>query len=533
VIGPFCPRADAREGPAAPIFTAIKPATAMKAIRHHIITVLTLAVSSPLLAQYVPPPPPRPFPGFANERLRAADPYLNAWDVGVNVRLRVEDKENAGTTDAGSNWDFSERPQDDNNNFYYLSRVMPRIAYTGRWIAATLEGRSSYSIDDQRFNPTAAGKGLTERDGPLDIHQAFVLIGNHKEFPLSLKIGRQELVYGDQRLVGHFRWNNNARTFDAAKLRWQNPWFGVDIFTGGVVYNDHRNLNKSNSQDRFSGAYFNFPTAATKEVVEAYLLARNVQRGIVTDDWSGVAAPFRFPAPQDTYTAGLRVKSKPNAYGPWDYGAELMYQFGNRTAVFPATTVAAALTAPRLDHRAYAANLQAGYTWTEQASQPRFAFIYSYGSGDKSSSDAKSGTFQNLFPTNHLFYGYMDLSSLQNLHDFRLAYTLKPTPTLSLALEGHFQYLAKTTDFWYNVAGVPRNFAAGAGGTGLGYAINPSYSKELGRELDLVAGWSVTAYAQLEVGLSHYFRGKYIKQSLSAVGSKDAGYAYLQLTLNL
>jgi hypothetical protein len=127
----------------------------------------------------------------------------------------------------------------------------------------------------------------------------------------------------------------------------------------------------------------------------------------------------------------------------------------------------------------------------------------------------------------------MDLSSLQNLHDLRLAYTLKPTRSLSVALEGHLQRLATTSDFWYNVAGVPRNFTGAAVGSGAGYRINPSYSKDLGKELDLVVGWTVAPCALVELGLSHYFRGDYIKQSLSAVGSKDASYGYLQLTLTL
>ncbi|MFT3781560.1 MAG: alginate export family protein [Nibricoccus sp.] len=502
-------------------------------IRSRLFLLFVAALSVARLgAQYTPPPPPRPFPGFLNERLRAADPYMAAWDIGVNVRAREEVKEDAGFTDAGSNWDFSKRLQDDNNNSYLLTRVMPRIAYTGRWFAATIEGRSSYSIGDERYVATAAGQGLTERDGPMDLHQAFVFIGNHKEFPVSIKVGRQELVYGDQRLVGHFRWNNNARTFDAVKVRWQNALFGVDIFSGGVVYNDHRNLNKANSQDHFSGAYFNFPTFLSREIVEAYLYARNVSRGIVTDNWSGVPAPFRFPGAQDVYTAGLRVKSKPNVYGPWDYSAELMYQFGNRTAVFPATTAAAALAAPRLRHEAYAVVLQSGYTWTDSAWQPRLALLYSFGSGDGNSTDGRSQTFQNLFPTNHLFYGYMDLSSLQNLHDVRVAYTFKPLTTLSIALEGHLHYLARTTDYWYNVAGAPRNFAGGANASGAGYAINPSYSHQVGQEIDVVVGWSVTPYAQIELGLSHYFRGDYIKQSLRTVGSKDANYVYLQTTFN-
>jgi len=491
------------------------------------------AVVSYAYSQYAPPPPARPFPGFLNERLRANNVYLSAWDIAANYRLRYEDKKGGGATDAGSNWDFSRRAVDDTDNSYLLSRIMPRVGYTGKRSAFLLEGRGSSSIGDERFNPAAPGNGLTENDAGMDIHQAFVFIGNHKEFPVSLKIGRQELVHGDQRLVGHFRWNNNARTFDAVKLRWQTPVFGVDVFTGGLVYNDSHNLNRSNSQDHFSGAYFNFPTLLKNEITEAYFYARNVERGIATDDWRGVPAPFRFPGAQDLYTAGVRLKSKPNAYDPIDYGVEVMYQFGNRTAVFPATTPAAALAAPRIDHHALAAVVQAGYTWTQNTYQPRFAFIYSYGSGDKNSSDTKSGTFQNLFPTNHLFYGYMDFSSLQNLHDFRLAYTLKPTPNSMIALEGHSHFLSRTSDFWYNVAGVPRNFAGAAPGSGGGYRINPSYSRHVGNELDLVAAWTFRPYAQIEVGASRYFRGDYIKQSLAAVGSKNASYVYLQLTLNL
>jgi hypothetical protein len=487
----------------------------------------------PLHAQYAPPPPARPFPGFANEKLRADNVYLTAWDIGANYRLRFEDKLGAGFTDAGSNWDFSQRGVDDNHNVYYLSRLMPRVAYTGKRVAFTVEGRFSNSIGDERFNATAAGQGLSENDAGADLHQAFLFLGNHKEFPVSLKIGRQELVYGDQRLVGHFRWNNNARTFDAVKVRWQNPLFGVDLFTGGVVYNDSNGLNRCNPQDHFSGAYFNFPTLLKNEITEAYLFARNVERGIATDNWTGVPAPFRFPGAQDVYTAGLRLKSKPNAYDPWDYGVELMDQFGNRTAVFPASPPAAALAAPRLDHHAFASVLQAGYTWTETLLQPRLALLYSFGSGDKNSADGSSNTFQNLFPTNHLFYGYMDLSSLQNLHDIRLAYTFKPSVTSMIALEAHAHYLSHTTDFWYNVAGVPRNVPTAAVGSGGSYRINPAYSSHVGNELDVVAAWTFQPCAQIEVAACRYFRGDYIKQSLAAVGSKDATYCYVQLTLNL
>jgi len=486
-----------------------------------------------LHAQYVPPPPARPYAGYTNDWLRTDNVYASSWDIGVNIRFRYEGKDDAGFTKAGSNWDFSLRPQDDNNNHYSLTRVMPRVGYTAKWWNFLVEGRSSYSFGDERFVATAAGQGVAERDGPMDVHQAYVFLGNHKEFPVSVKIGRQELVYGDQRLLGHLRWNNNARTFDAVKVRWQNALFGVDVWTGGVVYNDNKNLNKSNSQDHFSGAYFNFPTLARNEIVEAYFYARNVERGIATDNWSAIAAPFRFPGAQDLYTTGLRIKSKPLAYDAWDYGIEAMHQFGNRTAVFPATTVAAALAAPRLKQDAYALVLSGGYTWTEHPWQPRAGLLYSFASGDKSATDGTSQTFQNLFATTHLHYGYMDLNSLQNLHDLRAVFTVKPRANISLAAEFHYQLLDRTTDFWYNVGGVPRNFTGAAVGSGGGYRLNPSYSNKLGTEVDLIAAWTFKPYAQIETAVAHYYRGNYIKQSLSAVGSKDAGYVYVQLTLNL
>ena len=494
----------------------------------------TAQTVAPAPAAPKPAAPPPPFPGYLNAALRQSDPSLKAWDIGVNVRLRLEDKDDAGTTKAGSNWDFSERPVDINNNRYELSRIMPRVGYAEKMFSFLVEGRSSYSFGDNRYNPATAGQNLPERDGPIDLHQAYVLIGNMKEFPVTARIGRQELVYGDQRILGHARWLNVPRTFDALKVRYEKPDVSVDVFTSGVVYTDHNNLNRSNSQDMFSGIYASFPKFTPEAGGEIYLLARNVARGIVTDNRSAVAPPARFPGPQDLYTLGARMKSKPGANGPWDYTFELMYQFGNRTAVFPATAVAAALAAPRLEQNAYAFIAQVGYTWPKGTPwSPRLAIIASLASGDHDVSDDHSDTFQNLFPSNHLLYGAMDLTGLQNARDLRFSLTVKPQAKLTLAAEVNFQSLDSTSDFWYNAAGAPRNFTGAPVGSGKGYRINPGYGSTLGQELDVLASWAVAPGALLEAGASHYFRGGYVKQSLAAVGSKDANYVHLQLTLSL
>jgi hypothetical protein len=484
-------------------------------------------------AQYTPPSPATPVPGEFDDLIISADPALKGWDFGVNERLRLEDKSSAGTTHAGSNYDFSSASPTTNSNDYWLNRLMPRVGYLGDWISFLVEARSSYSIGDDRYTATAPGKALAEDDGPLQFQMAYLVMGNLKKFPVTVKVGRQELTFGDQRLVGNAYWLNIPHTFDAVKMRYQDSFFGVDLFAANLVYVKEDHFEEGNSQDTLSGAYFDFPGLSKDNVTELYLFARNVARGIVTDNWSLVPAPFRFTAPQDLYTFGYHTKTKPGAYGPWDYGVEAMWQTGDRTAVFPATAVAAAKTAPRLNQDAWAFILQGSYTWKDAPMTPKLALIVSCASGDKSPTDKSSETFQNLLPSNHGLYGMMDLSSLQNIEDYRLSFTAKPSKVTSLALDLHQQYLENTSDYWYNVAGVPRNTPGATPGSGKGFGINPGYSSDLGQEIDAIGGWTVTRGLLLEAGVGHFFRGEYVKQSFSKVGSKDADYSYVQATINL
>src|SRR6185437_15250305 len=101
--------------------------------------------------------------------------------------------------------------------------------FTQKWWNVYAEGQSSLEQSDERFayadTPAVPGTIKTKGDGPeadvIMLRQAYVTVGNSSEFPLSLKIGRQELAFGEERLVGSFNWNNIGRTFDAAKVRLQ------------------------------------------------------------------------------------------------------------------------------------------------------------------------------------------------------------------------------------------------------------------------------------------------------------------------
>ena len=488
-------------------------------LKHLSAGALVLAALNQVQAQYTPPPPPSPFPGFLNEYLRKDDPYMNQWDFGGDVRERFEAKENIGIAGKAGSVDFRKKGADVGNE-YFLTRARLHVGYTDKWWSAYVEGQSSVALSDDRAAyanvPAIAGTKKKIGNGPesdtIDLHQAYVTLGNHKEFPLSLKVGRQELSYGDERLVGAFAWNNIGRSFDAAKVRWQNEWVGVDFFTGMPVVPHDGQFDTPNSKDWLSGAYAT-STSIPKTILEGYFLARNASREAINFDY---APQFPQPTARDIYTVGGRLKSKPGELAGFDYTVEGAYQFGD---------FAATAKTKRLNQDAFMFVLQDGYTFADVWATPRLGTEIDYSSGDSNSKDNTHGTFDNLFPTNHKFFGSMDLASLQNIQDFGVNLTFKPTARTSVAFMGNALWLADTHDAFYNVGGAPRT-------TG-GYGIHPNNDPFVGTEFTAVAGYALTKFAQVEAGYGHFFTGTYVNQSLSspASGHHDADWVYVQTSI--
>jgi len=491
---------------------------------------LVLAAINQVYGQYAPPPPPAPFQGFINEALRKNDPYMNKWDFGGSVRARYEVKDNFGIQGVAGSIDFRDQGAPVDND-YFIERIRLRAGYTDKWWSALVEGQASLAQSDERFayanNPPVPGTVKRKGEGPesdvVELHQAYVTAGNHKEFPVSAKVGRQEMSYGDDRLIGTFAWNNIGRTFDTAKLRFQNEWIGVDFFTGRPVIPQDGVFDVVNDYDWFSGFWAN-SAKIPKHSLDFYFLSRN------SSDQAAAAVPspqFPQPSQRNIYTVGTRIKSVPGELGNWDYSLDLIGQFGNFYDPRPGAPQT------KLDQMAYAVVAQGGYTLKEVWGTPRFGLEYDYSSGDDDPFDDKHQTLDNLYPTNHKFYGYMDFFSLQNMQDIRMIFQIKPTPRLSVAVEGHAFWLANTSDSFYNAGGVARG-GANPTPAGNGYGVNPNYDSFVGTELDVIAGYALTRFAQVELGYGHFFVGNYIESSLSNpnFGSTDANFFYAQLNVN-
>jgi len=70
--------------------------------------------------------------------------------------------------------------------------------------------------------------------GEFDLRMGFAEIGTPTS-RFAARVGRQELAYGDQRLVGHVSWLNTARTFDAGRVTFRSTPLSVDVFAASVV----------------------------------------------------------------------------------------------------------------------------------------------------------------------------------------------------------------------------------------------------------------------------------------------------------
>lgn len=399
-------------------------------------------------------------------------------------RLRFETRDN--------NYDFNDHVKSLNDTSFLLQRARlgAKFAPTD-WLSFYVQGESAFEFGGARAK--TPGVNGAEGDDQIDLFQAYAKLGNKD---LNLTIGRQTLSFGDERLVGAFDWNNIGRTFDAVKFHYGKETWSIDAFASSVVVPkrdvfDESDLFDGNNTGRnqiFSGIYFSSTGLIPVQTTDVY--AFELHEEYATGD-------------TDFVTLGTRMKADPKKLGGFDYETEMAVQTGNLKGK---------------DLAAFAGHWGSGYNWLETAWKPRIGIEYNYATGDSNPADGKVNTFQNLFPTNHPFYGMMDFFSWQNISNPALSFSVQPTEKVKVKLDYNFFWLADTSDAWYR-----------ANGTTQVRPISSNADSYVGSELDLVVNWKITKNVMLGGGYGHFFDGKYAKSSGAA---SDADFAYAQLTIN-
>ncbi|MFH1726108.1 MAG: alginate export family protein [Elusimicrobiota bacterium] len=351
--------------------------------------------------------------------------------------------------------------------------------------AEPAEGMRAY-VQMQHVH-TAGSDTPTDTDDDFGLHQGFLDVLDLWGLPLSLRAGRQELKYGDQRLISPLDWSNNGRTWDGVRLRAEQESWRADLFA--TVVDENRTTRQD---DVFSGLYASCRAVPGHEF-DLYVLARDEGDGSYFDE-QGVRQ-----GNLSQRTAGARLKGKA---GGADYSGEAAWQFGRKAGD---------------ELRAWALAATAGYTF-EAAGSPRVGVEYDLASGDRNPTDARDGTFDPIFPFGHALQGYADLFSWKNGHAIKAGVSAKPGEGWNLQADFHHFRLAQATDGWYS-----------AGGTQLARDTAGASGRTVGNELDLHAKATVRGALKLWFGYSRFFRGNFAK---NRGFGKDMDWAFLQAVLD-
>jgi len=465
-------------------------------------------------AYVYPPPPPnplawRPYPGLLDTWLREQSPAFNRWTFGAWERFRYESRNYFAANGAGPlAVDFNAAsPAAHNNYSLFRTQIWTGYAPTD-WLRGYVEAQGSSQNG-------WAGDPNPQANNPMGFYQYYAVLGNPKEFPVTFQAGRQELSYGEERLVGGFIWDNIGRVFDAAKLRYAQDRFWIDAFAGSLVLPVNRGTDVVNWDEVFWGLYSQARGVIPKTIAEFYFLGDNANN----NSQNNAGTVQRGNSPRDLYTFGLHWKSDPAQLRGWYYDVEMAGQMGQFQ--YPRNTPEV-INGEKLDHLAYALHFEAGYHFTNAWAKPRIGLFYNQASGDHDPADDEHTTFVNLYPTNHKFYGFMDFLSWQNMRQVALTTTWFPIGKLRVTLNFYVDWVLTTEDFFYNVGGAART-------TG-GYGIRPGNKAHLGQEVDLILNYPVRKWFNVEAGFGHYFTGQYVDESLTNTGgSHDANWYYVQL----
>jgi hypothetical protein len=422
---------------------------------------------APASAQTAQPPVPRPAPVPVTSAQRLPD-WLR---VGIEHRGRAEGPMNVGFN--GSR-----------NDAYWLNR----FRFDVRVKPSRLLSFQVQAQDAQVFGRNVKPDAPPFED-TLDLRMAFADIGQTGKSPVLLRVGRQELAFGEQRLVGHVSWTNTGRTFDAAKLTLARKAYRIEAFASSVVAMRDGDFNRSGQGEAFHGVYASLPTLVPRATVEPFALVRNVRTAVSEAGERGHL--------QST-TLGARFFGKLPA--GFDYNTEMAIQRGSLASD---------------DVRAWAGHWVLGRTLAPRTALRVFG-EYNYASGDPDPADGHRNTFDQLYPTPHDKYGLADQIGWRNMHHARAGLELKPTSRLAVSGGYHSWWRASTTDNVY-----------GASSAVLVRPLPGFSAKHIGQELDVQATYTVSPRVQVHAGYAHIIPGPFLE---AATPGKGYTFPFLMVT---
>ena len=426
------------------------------------------------VSQAGPPPPQSSQPSAQSPIQRPVPPPLPNRFNEVAPKWLTLRGEFRDRTEGGSNIGFTSGRDD----VYFLNRFRFDVTVKPSPVFSVFVQAQDARVQQKDVGPTTA----PFRDA-FDLRQAYAEVGNAQKGPFTLRAGRQEMFFGEQRLIGHLTWVNGARSFDGVRASFRAKGFRLDTFATSVVRIQDGEFDKSGNGNRFVGAYGSATSWIPKATFEPYVLWKRDQslkaeRGDIGD--------------LSLTTLGERWVGKLPAR--FDYGAEMAYQTGSQGSDAVSAWAGHWIVGNTL-----------GGAW-----KVRVAEEYNFASGDRNPTDGKRQTFDQLYPTGHDKMGLADQVGWRNIRDLRSILEVTPHKGWPVTASLHSWWLADAHDGLYSASGaLVTRVATGTAGS------------RVGDEIDVQLAHPISPQVQLAAGVAHVFPSQFLKTT-----TPGAGYTY-------
>ncbi|MGJ1206436.1 alginate export family protein [Sphingobacterium lactis] len=341
------------------------------------------------------------------------------------------------------------------------------------------------SLSGSRIEPSPVD------ENPLDLHQAFVDVValDQEETQLTLRLGRQEMSYGSQRLVSVRENPNNRQSFDGVKVMLNRNNTSIDAFYSHYVAVKKQIMDDGfNKNTRFWGVYGTQTNLPVLGNMDLYYLGFSKKKAVYN----------ALKGDEERHSIGSRIWG---GYGSWTYDLEGLYQFGQLDA---------------LDIQAWTASLNTTYQFVDARFQPELGLKTELISGDKGTGKTL-GTFNPMFPKG-AYFGLAAVIGPSNLVDLHPSVNFSLSKKLDLTLDYDIFWRMEEQDGIYAVNMSPI------------YGDGNTNEMHIGNQLTSALLFSPNRFVNIRGEWTWFQAGDYLKAVSSA---KDFFFSGLTLQLKI
>ena len=311
----------------------------------------------------------------------------------------------------------------------------------------------------------------------IDLHQAYFSISNFFKLPLNFKVGRMELSYGSQRLIGAVGWSNVGRSFDGSVLKLITKSVDIDFILARTIESGLA----ADSLDMFVYSAYGDIKGLTNLKIQTFIIGEH-------------RASIDF----NRYTIGLFMGSKKKGKGFYNE-LDAAYQLGTQNAI--------------QDISAFMAAYNFSYTFNTKSKTTLGGGI-AYLSGDDGKDASKYKVFNTLYATNHKFYGSMDyfINIPKNTFDLGLL-DIHGKASIVPFQKGTFTVA-------YHLFNSNEDYTL----------LNGNTSSSFGSEVDFTLSYKYSKEVKFVGGLSFFTPGDIFKEKK---GTDTSTWGYLMAVVNL